>query len=274
LFDACREISNLKAPRDYVTEFGGEHVRIYSTPAGARVLHEGFETDAEGKIIEQAVKYEGENTFYRGGGSLGSKITSKFAKHARDYGFPEFPQGFSFWAWLTDVKQYQVDVKQNCTKTVHFATPFLDMVEVRAYQRRYLLSEKKVIALMDSFHNMDNITHTDSLTLEELYYDLTVFGLNWPPYPDHKDFLDPYMPPVNFADEMKKLFASVQMDDDGKYVSIDEFFLLFIRIQPRRELLNKLLADKNINERPKDNYIFKNKKNEYILKFCGYPSSK
>jgi len=30
------------------------------------------------------------------GGSKGTKITSKFIKHADTYGFPDFPQGFSF----------------------------------------------------------------------------------------------------------------------------------------------------------------------------------
>jgi len=286
LFDACREYSSIKLDRDLINDFGGENVRIYATTSGTRsVLDGGFELDENGNI--RPIKNRGLIGFLKN--ANGTKITSKFVKHGRLYGYPDFPQGFSFWAWRTDVKQFQVEVVQNCTKTVHFIQTH-EKDDIRVYQMRYLLSEKDVISLKERFYDLSG--GRGSISIKELMKDLSFFGLNWPPERNLVEVVTdtgklvgkmarksalltnavekvvrleetekvpvPTKLPKPIEIALKILFNQVQVSDDEGYLSIDEFFLLFMRAQPKIVKWNKILKEAGVPDRikPSKNYIF------------------
>jgi len=220
------------------------------------VIDTGFEKDEDGNVVP----IDPWKLLERGG-SKGTKITSKFIKHADSFGFPDFPQGFSFWAWRTDVKQFQVDVVQNCTKTVNFIECHEKDTE-RMYQTKYLLSQKEVERLMELF---DNITKkTNLLTMEQFMKNLYVFGINWPANRSTEDI------PREFKKKMKDYFYEACEDDDNSSLSMDEFFLLFMRLQTKLDDLNDDLKEElkelhmSLNEEIK---IEGEKKRDYIQRW-------
>jgi len=217
-------------------------VRIYATASGTRsVIDNGFERDKEtGEIVTiDPWKYHG---------TKGTKITSKFIKHADAYGFPDSPQGFSFWAWRTDVKQYQIEVTQNCTKTVNFIECHTKDT-VRIYQTKYLLSQAEVDFMIDQFKRITKPSKV--LNKSQFFNNLDVFGLNW-----KKDIK--YMP-KEFRDTMIGYFNNVHEDYDNETLSMDEFFLLFMRIQLKLTYLNEMLSTKGYGKlKERENYVFRN----------------
>jgi len=257
LFDAGREYAmHIKLDRDIISDFGGDSVRIYSTAAGTRsVIEGGYERDDDGNVVP----IDPWKSLVRGGskGSKGTKVTSKFIKHADKYGFPDFPQGFSFWAWRTDVKQFQVDVVQNCTKTVNFIECH-EKDTVRMYQTKYLLSQKEVELLIEQFDKISN--KTGFISWDQFMKSLTVFGLNWPHNKPEKDM------PQEFVTTLRGYFDDVHEDNDNETLSMDEFFLLFMRLQLKLNDLNNLLKSKRylswLRVVNKDDYIFKNENDE------------
>jgi len=189
------------------------------------------------------------------------------------------------------VKQFQVEVVQNCTKTVHFIQTH-EKDDIRVYQTRYLLSEKDVLSLKERFYELSG--GRGSISIKELVKDLTFFGLNWPPelnlvevitdtgkmvgkaarksaflsnmvekvahYEETEKVPVPTKLPKPIEMALKILFNQVQVSDDEGYLSIDEFFLLFMRAQPKIEKWNKILKEAGVPDRvkPSKNYIFGN----------------
>jgi len=215
LLDCCREqVDNFvdekekgtkKQARDY---FGGDSVRIYATSAGTAA-------------IERCEKKE-----------KGSKITCKFIKHATTYGFPDFPNGTSFNAFLQVCSQYQVEAKRNCTKSIHL-TSVSTMDIYQTYQRMFLMTHKEIDFLYKQFKRMlsrDKKTKIFSLSPKELVNDLTVFGFNYPPEfeddePNQKKNIKMFL--ENWRKEVEK----IQLDEDTSSISFDAFLLLFVRSQ-------------------------------------------
>jgi len=192
-------------------------------PEQRSVIDTGFEKDEDGNVvpIDPWKLLEGDED------NLEVHQTCRLVWVSR------FSSG-SFWAWRTDVKQFQVDVVQNCTKTVNFIECHEKDTE-RMYQTKYLLSQKEVERLMELF---DNITKkTNLLTMEQFMKNLYVFGINWPANRSTEDI------PREFKKKMKDYLYEACEDDDNSSLSMDEFFLLFMRLQTKLDDLNDDLKE-------------------------------
>jgi len=190
-------------------------VRIYGTSAGTAAIERCEKSDK------------------------GSKITNKFLKHATTYGFPEFPLGYSFWTFMQLCAQYNVELRQNCTKVVDLTT--VDKMDnLRTYQKMFLMTRKEIEFLYEQFKRLDS-SNTCSLSPKDLKKDLTVFGFNYPP--ENRYFLDQEEKNDKrrflnlWNKEVKKILA---IDSDTHKCSFDEFLLLFVRQQANLEW-NELL---------------------------------
>jgi len=191
--------------------FGGDCVRIYSTSAGTATLERCEKTEK------------------------GSKITCKFIKHAKTYGFPEFPHGTSFWAFMQVCLQYQVDVKQYGTKSVNLTTLSLSKIDtLRTYQKMFLMTKKEIDFLYSQFKRLDK-DESLSISPHELLHDLTIFGFNYKkeeidaiPHlsKNKKNNLEIFL--KKWKEEVEKI---QQLDKDTTRLSFEEFLLLFVRSQ-------------------------------------------
>jgi len=218
--------------------FGGDCVRIYSTSAGTATLERCEKTEK------------------------GSKITCKFIKHAKTYGFPEFPHGTSFWAFMQVCLQYQVDVKQYGTKSVNLTTLSLSKIDtLRTYQKMFLMTKKEIDFLYSQFKRLDK-DESLSISPHELLHDLTIFGFNYKkeeidaiPHlsKNKKNNLEIFL--KKWKEEVEKI---QQLDKDTTRLSFEEFLLLFVRSQTNLHW-NDLLPP-----------YYKEKKN-YLL--CDYSRS-
>jgi len=99
---------------------------------------------------------------------------------------------------------------------------------------------------MNQFKTISN--NSIVLTKDQFMNNLTVFGINWSSGNSLK------LMPMEFKRTIKDYFNSVHEDDDYETLSMDEFFLLFMRIQPKLDHLNKLLGESKKVDKP--NYIF------------------
>jgi len=125
--------------------------------------------------------------------------------------------------------QYNVELRQNCTKTVDLTTVG-KMDNLRTYQKMFLMTQKEIDYLYDRFKECDT-GKTYSLSPIDLKNNLTVFGYNYPPENLHgmsKKEKDDMQVFIKLWDaEVEK----INIDEDTDHISFDEFLLLFVRQQ-------------------------------------------
>jgi len=145
--------------------------------------------------------------------------------------------------------QYNVELRQNCTKVVDLTTVG-KMDNLRTYQKMFLMTKKEIEFLYEQFKTLDK-SHTFSLSTEDLKSDLTVFGFNYPPEitdldPTQNLNIDIFL--RLWEDEVEK----IQLDEDTDHLTFDEFLLLFVRQQSNlgwNKYLPRYFSSK-------DNYLF------------------
>jgi len=135
--------------------------------------------------------------------------------------------------------QYNVELRQNCTKTVDLTTVG-KMDNLRTYQRMFMMTQKEINFLYEQFKRLDS-KNLFSLSKVDLLKDLTVFGYNYPP--EYEYFLE-LEEKENIRIFLEKWDAEVtkilKIDKDTNRCSFDEFLLLFVRQQSNLDW-NKLL---------------------------------